>query len=68
MSNPSAKLYFLVCTRGGRRHYVTGDRADEGKWTKFIDRARKFTASEAMIAKGKSQAELIPVRRREVNR
>jgi hypothetical protein len=56
------KLYFLVCARAGRRHYVTGARADEGKWTKFLDRARKFTAAEAKIAKGKSQAEIIPAR------
>jgi hypothetical protein len=42
---------------------VTGARADEGKWTKFIDRARTFTAAEAKIAKGRSQAEIVPAQR-----
>jgi hypothetical protein len=52
--------FLLACTRGGRRHYVTGSRADEGKWTKFKDRARRFTATQAKAAKGNSQAEIVP--------
>lgn len=57
-------IYVLACCRGGRRHYVTGERADEGRWTKFIDRARRFTGkAAAKTAKGQSQAEIIPLRK-----
>lgn len=52
------KLFVLACTRGGRIHYVTGARADEGKWTKFLHRAQRFTADEAKTAKGSSRAEI----------
>ncbi|MFL6416125.1 MAG: hypothetical protein ACJ74Y_10725 [Bryobacteraceae bacterium] len=56
----NSKAYLLTCIRAGRRHYVTGNRAGEGRWTKFKHRARRFaTLGEAVIAKGKSQAEII---------
>jgi ParB/RepB/Spo0J family partition protein len=54
-------IYVLRCTRGGVYHYVTGARADEGKWSKDLTKARKFTDKEANIAKGKSQAEIVPI-------
>jgi hypothetical protein len=60
-SKSKQKLFLLACMRAGRRHYVTGIRADEGKWTKFKDRARRFTASDAKLAKGRSHAEVVPV-------
>jgi hypothetical protein len=55
-----SNLFLLACTRGGRRHYVSGARADDGRWTKFKDRARRFTDEQARVAKGNSQAEIIP--------
>jgi hypothetical protein len=52
--------FYLVCTRAGRRHYCSGFRADEGKWTKFRSRAMMFvTREQAQKAKGRSRAEII---------
>lgn len=59
--NGKEELFLLVCTREGRQHYVTGNRADEGHWTKYKERARQFTAEQAAAAKGKCQARIIPV-------
>lgn len=55
------KLYVLRCVRGGIFYYVTGQRADEGKWSKKKSRATTFTAEEAKTAKGKSHAQIIPL-------
>lgn len=63
-SPSESKGYVLTCTREGRRHYVTGERADEGKWTKFIDKARVFGSAEAARkAIGKSKALILPLSR-----
>ena len=55
--------FVLTCVREGRRHYCTGFRADDGKWSKFKHRAMMFpTLGLAINAKGRSHAEIVRLR------